>query len=169
MFRDWSNFFVVTGGAGATLIGLLFIVVTLATDRGGRGAEQGIDAFLSPTLMHFGGTMMQALVMLVPWFAAWALGVALTVLGCSGLAWQLRAFLKVRHANFVSLGWADWIPHTLIPFLSAASVLAGAYGVLTSEAFAPYAVALGSSLLLFAGVYRAWDLTLWIVRHRPRD
>jgi hypothetical protein len=108
-------------------------------------------------------------VMLVPWFAAWALGVALTVLGCSGLAWQLRAFLKVRHANFVSLGWADWIPHTLIPFLSAASVLAGAYGVLTSEAFAPYAVALGSSLLLFAGVYRAWDLTLWIVRHRPRD
>jgi hypothetical protein len=169
MFRDWSNFFVVTGGAGATLIGLLFIVVALAADRGGRGADQGINAFLTPTLMHFAGTIMQALVMLVPWFAAWPLGVALAILGCAGLAWQLRAFLKLRHAAFVSLGWADWIPHTMIPLLSAISVLAGALGVLTAAAFAPYCVALSSALLLFAGVYRAWDLTLWIVRHHARD
>src|ERR1700733_3681334 len=103
VFRDWSNFFVVTGGAGATLIGLLFIVVTLAGERGGRVADQGVDAFLTPTLMHFAATIMQALVMLVPWFAAWPLGVALAVLGCAGLAWQLHAFLKVRHAAFVSL------------------------------------------------------------------
>jgi len=169
VFRDWSNVFVVTGGAGATLIGLLFIVVTLAGERGGRVADQGIDAFLTPTLMHFAGTIAQALVMLVPWSTARPLGVTLTVLGCAGLAWQLRSFIKVRRVDFVSLHGPDWIPHTGIPLLGAVSVLAGAWGVLTGQSIAPYAVALGSALFLCAGVYRAWDLTLGIVKHRAGD
>ena len=38
MFDAWSNFFTMTGSAGATLVGLLFIAVTLNTDcrRPGR-------------------------------------------------------------------------------------------------------------------------------------
>ena len=33
MPSNWSNFFTVTGTAGATFVGLLFVVVTLATER----------------------------------------------------------------------------------------------------------------------------------------
>jgi hypothetical protein len=75
----------------------------------------------------------------------------------------------LRRAAFVSLHWLDWIPHTGIPLLAAASVLAGAWGVLTGQPFAPFAVALGSALFLGAGVYRAWDLTLWIIKHPAPD
>jgi len=32
MFDGWSSLFAMTGSAGATLVGLLFIVVTLNTD-----------------------------------------------------------------------------------------------------------------------------------------
>jgi hypothetical protein len=34
------------------------------------------------------------------------------------------------------------------------------------KAFTPYAVAGASALLLLAGIYGAWDLTLWMVKNR---
>jgi hypothetical protein len=36
------------------------------------------------------------------------------------------------------------------------------------KSFAPYAIAGATTLLLFAGVYSAWDITLWIVKNRDR-
>jgi hypothetical protein len=37
--------------------------------------------------------------------------------------------------------------------------------LIAEKSFAPYAVAGAVALLLFAGVYGAWDLTLWIARN----
>ena len=36
----------------------------------------------------------------------------------------------------------------------------------TLGTFAPYAVAAASTLLLAAGIYGAWDVTLWAMRNR---
>jgi hypothetical protein len=40
--------------------------------------------------------------------------------------------------------------------------------LITDKSFAPYAVAGATTLLLSAGVYGAWDLTLWIVKNRDK-
>jgi hypothetical protein len=42
----------------------------------------------------------------------------------------------------------------------------GAVGLIAVKSFAPYAVAGSTTLLLFAGVYGAWDITLWIIKNR---
>jgi hypothetical protein len=49
-----------------------------------------------------------------------------------------------------------------------ASLIAGAAGLIAEKSFAPYSIAGAITLLLFAGDYGAWDLTLWIVRNRTR-
>src|ERR1700728_797818 len=51
MLHGWENFFIVGGTAGATLIGLLFVAVTLGA---GLSTPQGLNAtrtFLTPTLI----------------------------------------------------------------------------------------------------------------------
>jgi hypothetical protein len=50
--------------------------------------------------------------------------------------------------------------------LGNASLAAGAAGLIADKAFAPYALAGAVALLLLAGIYGAWSLTLWIARNR---
>jgi hypothetical protein len=166
MLPEWDNFFIMTGTAGATLIGLVFIVITLGSGVKTSLAEQGIRTFLTPTLAHFGGVLFQALAMLVPWSSAWPLSLILLLLRLIGLAYQTHVFLMMRRLEFVSLRPLDMIPYSGMPVLSSASLIAGSAGMIAGQSFAPYAVAGSGTLLLVAGIYSAWDLTLWIVRNR---
>ena len=43
-----------------------------------------------------------------------------------------------------------------------------AVGLLAERSFAPYAIAGATVLLLFAGIYGAWDLTLWMIKNREK-
>ena len=54
------------------------------------------------------------------------------------------------------------------PTLGNASLIAGAAGSIAEKPFAPYAIAGAIMLLLLAGIYGAWDLTLWIARDRDK-
>jgi hypothetical protein len=49
-----------------------------------------------------------------------------------------------------------------------ASQIAGAAGLIAEKPFAPYAIAGAITLLLFAGIYGAWSVTLWIARNRDK-
>jgi len=53
-----------------------------------------------------------------------------------------------------------------VPALGTGSLIAGAVGLLAERSFAPYAIAGAAVLLLFAGIYGAWDLTLWMIKNR---
>ena len=67
MFEAWSNFFITTGGAGGTLVGLLFVVVTLGS---GLPTARKLDiahASLTPALYSFASVLLQSMVVLVPW------------------------------------------------------------------------------------------------------
>jgi hypothetical protein len=48
------------------------------------------------------------------------------------------------------------------------SLIAGAAGLIAGKSWAPYAIASAISLLLFAGIYGAWDLTLWMIKNRDK-
>ena len=72
MLSGWSNFFTMTGAAGATLVGLLFVVVTLGS---GLSASRKLDiahASLTPALYSFAGVLFQSMVVLVPWQSNWS-------------------------------------------------------------------------------------------------
>ena len=51
MLYDWTNFFDFTAAAGAQLIGLMFVVVTLGTSLSKSQSVAGIRAFVTPTLI----------------------------------------------------------------------------------------------------------------------
>jgi uncharacterized membrane protein len=66
-FNGWENFYVIVGSAAGALIGLQFVVVTLIADTPSlRTAEAGA-AFATPTIVHFGATLLLSAVASVPW------------------------------------------------------------------------------------------------------
>jgi hypothetical protein len=168
MFHGWENFFILGASAGATLIGLLFVAISLGA---GLSTPQGLDAtraFLTPTLILFGGVLFECMAVLPPWPSAWPVGIILGLCGLTGLVNQVYVILKQFKMNIASLDWLDWALFSAVPALGYASLVAGAAGLIAEKSFAPYAVAGAITLLLFAGIFGAWDLTLWIARNRDK-
>jgi hypothetical protein len=88
--------------------------------------------------------------------------------GLAGLVYLIDGIRLKRNLGFVALPWLDWIPYFGVPVLGNASVIAGGAGLIAEKSFAPYAVAGASTLLLVAGIYGSWDLTLWIIKNRDK-
>lgn len=168
MLHAWDNFFIMAGTAAATLIGLLFVAITLGAGLSTPRGLYGTRAFLTPTLVHFGGVLFECLVALAPWPSAWPVGIILGLCGLTGFVYQIKIILMQRKVDFVSPDWLDWAWFSGAPALGNASLIAGAAGLTAEKSFAPYAIAGAIMLLLFAGIYGAWDLTLWIARNREK-
>jgi hypothetical protein len=169
MPHNWDNFFISAGGAAATLMGLLFVAVTV----GGTGFSEsrilhGTRGFLTPTLVQFGTVLLQALAVLVPWPSASPIGIIFGLGGLIGLAYQIHVVVKRHQFGLALHDWHDWLPYVGVPALGSACLVVGAVGLISEISLAPYAVAGATILLLFAGVYGAWDLTLWIIKNRDK-
>jgi len=168
MLHGWENFFIVGATAGATLIGLLFVAITLGA---GLSTPQGLNAtsaFLTPTLILFGGVLLECMAVLPPWPSAWPVGIILGLCGLAGLVLQIHVILKQLELNIASLDWLDWTWFSAVPALGYASLIAGAAGLIAEKSFAPFAIAGAITLLLLAGIYGAWSVTLWIARNRDK-
>ena len=166
MLHGWKNFFTAVAAAGATLIGLVFVSITVAPRL---STPQGLDAtraFLTPTLILFGAVLFQCLVALAPWPSAWPVGIILGLCGLADLVNQVYVILKQFRVNIASLDWLDWALLSAVPAIGYASLIAGSAGWIAERSFAPYAIAGAITVLLFAGIFGAWDLTLWISRNR---
>ncbi|MCP9800235.1 hypothetical protein [Synechococcus sp. RedBA-s] len=166
MFSGWSNFFTMTGAAGATLVGLLFVVVTLNT---GLTTSRKLDiahASLTPVLDSFGGVLLQSMVALVPWQSNLPSGIIFVVIGIGGLSYRINTARVRRSLHLRAIqSKMDRIMHNLIPIVASVILIYGGliYGgaeLIAGEAFAPFAIAGSTTLLLFSGIYRTWGETL---------
>ena len=128
----------------------------------------GTRGFLTPTLVQFGTVLLQALAVLVPWPSAWQIGILFGLGGLTGLAYQINVVVKRHQFGLALHDWHDWLPYVGVPALGSACLVVGAVGLIAEKSTATYAIAGSTALLLFAGVYGAWDLTLWIIKNRAK-
>ena len=89
MLHGWENFFTTSAAAGATLIGLLFVSITVSSGSSTPQGLAGTRAFLTPTLVLFGAVLLMCLAALAPWPSAWPVGIILGLCGLAGLVYQV--------------------------------------------------------------------------------
>jgi hypothetical protein len=166
MLHDWTNLFNITGAAGAQLIGLLFVVVTLGSGWSAKQSEQAIRAFVTPTLVSFSGVLFEALVVLAPWPSVRPAAVLLVLGGLGGVSYRINAVRLRGQAGIAELHGLSWIAYNGVPLLANVVLLCGGGGLYFERAFAPFAIAGASTLQLAAGIFGAWDVTLWILTNR---
>jgi len=175
----WENFYVIVGSSAAALTGLTFIVITISSDRAdGRdsGARRvaGLRAFISPTVVHFTGSLWISAVLNVPGHTALSLSLCLAVAGLAGLVycgrtlyWMVRTFTDSLYTPFLE----DWVWNAALPVLAYLGLLGCAWGLLTHPAPSLYVVGAIALLLLFIGIHNAWDVVAWMTteRHAGRN
>ncbi len=175
----WENFYVIVGSSAAALTGLTFIVITISSDRAdGRDSAArrlaGLRAFISPTVVHFTGSLWISAVLNVPGHTVLSLSLCLAAGGLAGLVycgrtlyWMVRTFTDSLYTPFLE----DWVWNAILPVLSYLGLLGCAWGILAHPAPSLYIVGGIALLLLFIGIHNAWDVVAWMTteRHARKD
>jgi hypothetical protein len=68
--KEWHDFYVLVGTAGATLLALLFVAVSLGAGYLTEERQSATRTFMSPVIVHFTGVFFLSAVALFPWHQA---------------------------------------------------------------------------------------------------
>jgi hypothetical protein len=64
---EWESFYVIVGSSGGALVGIQFVVVALLADVRRRASADAINAFATPTVVHFGVVLLVSAIMSALW------------------------------------------------------------------------------------------------------
>ena len=65
----WENFYVIIGSSAAALTGLQFVVIALVADSRKKSTISEVDAFGTPTVVHFSAVLLVSAILSAPWWA----------------------------------------------------------------------------------------------------
>jgi hypothetical protein len=167
---EWREFYSFTGTAAATLMGLMFVVISLTqqqlTTERGRGA---VGAFFTPIVAFFVTEIIVSMLVLIPAITPFWLGLGLAIVGVLGSAYMVARGAHARWGKRWDLEADDWLWYFLLPAASYIVIIVGAVLVLRSSAYGVYGVAVVMGALLLIGVRNAWDLVVFLTLQRSED
>jgi hypothetical protein len=166
MFDGWQSFFGVLGSAAATLIGLLFVVVTLTAGRSSSpGNAAGTQLFTSPVVLHFVSVLAISALALAPGdeeifkcllMTGWGLA---GLVYSAGLAWRITRWRNKSHwTDFWYYGVAPTAAYLALSFANGATWLHAKHAALLEG--------LSVLALLVIAIRNAWDLVTWLAPRR---
>jgi hypothetical protein len=166
--EGWHDFYMMVGTAAATLIGLLFVSLSLNVDVITRPENADLRVLAAQTFMSFLNVTMLAVLFLIP--NQVPLGLGLPLLGVSGygLYETVSRFLKTRRAR--PRGWGrGGLPHRfVVPTVCFLALLVVAASVLLGETGSLYWLVPVMILLVVAASSNAWDLLMGL-REPPAE
>jgi hypothetical protein len=165
---EWREFYVFTGTAAATLMGLMFVVMSLTQQTlASRRAEGAVSAFFTPIVAFFATEMVVSMLVLIPAITPQWLGIGLVIVGVVGSAYMLVRGFHARWRRRWDLDVDDWIWYFLLPAASYGVVIVGGVYVWHASAYGVYGVAVVMGALLLIGVRNAWDLVVYTLLRPP--
>jgi hypothetical protein len=165
----WENFYVIVGSAAGALIGLQFVVVTLIADSPALRVPEGVAAFATPTIVHFGVVLLLSAVVSVPWHNIATVSVVWGLVGLSGIVYAVIVSRRLRVQTIYQLVFEDWLSHVLLPFAAYAMLAGSAYVAHSHGRPALFVVGAATLLLLFVGIHNAWDVVTYHVLVKKRE
>lgn len=169
----WQNFYVIVGSSAGALIGLQFVVITLAADMPiRRGQAQAGQAFATPTIIHFGAALLLSAILAAPWPGIAAAEILWGLLGLIGIVYQSIVARRMRLQTVYKPVFEDWLFHVLLPFVAYAGLAISAYAARWNVTRSLFGVAATALLLLFIGIHNAWDAVMYHVfvqRHEQSE
>jgi hypothetical protein len=162
----WDNFYVIVGSAASGLTGLTFVVIALIRDA--RNVQPtGLRAFVTPTIVHFGGVLALAAFLSMPHQHVATLSAGFVTGGLAGLGYGVFTGVNLRRqgAKYVPVR-EDWVWNVILPTLAYAALLLLGLLIWSRPAQTLFGVAAVSLALLFIGIRNAWDIAIWMTTQR---
>lgn len=165
--ETWHDFFVLVGTAGATLLALLFVAVSLGAGFLSDGRADATRAFFSPVVVHFSAVFFLSAIALVPNHGPLFLAVVIGACALVGLGVSLYATVQLLRHDWTRYK-QDHLGYGLLPTVSYIALLVAAAMICARYKSAVDVLAGALLVLLLVNVRNAWDLTLSMVQHQTR-
>ena len=160
----WQNFYVILGSSAAALTGLMFVATALLTDF--RGTEQQLEAFGTPTVVHFSAALLASLALTAPWRTMLAVRLTIGLLSLAGIVYTVIVTGRARRQTGYAPVVEDWLFHTILPLAAYVGGAMAAVLLPHWPAELMFAFAVAAVLLLVVGLHNAWDTVTFILVRR---
>jgi hypothetical protein len=161
----WHDFHVITGTAGATLVGLVFVVISVGPQIGAR-KQEAVRGFVSPTVRLFAIVLVISSVMAMPGGGIAVRGAAIALIAAGGIALMLRAHIPEQ---LKELGPEDALLYFVLPLLAHAVLLAAGVAIAWRSEVGLTVLGCAILALLAIGLRNAWDLVIYIARKTAEE
>jgi len=162
----WESFYVIVGSSGGALTGLQFVVIALIAEAKGRSTAREVDAFGTPTIVHFCAVLLVAAILSSPWRGLSSVSFALGGCGIVGVVYGLIIVKRARHQTGYRPVFEDWFWHAVLPLIAYAAFLISAVLLRSYPERSLFVVGATCLLLLFIGIHNAWDAVTYVAIDR---
>ena len=165
--NKWHDFYLLVGTAGATLLALLFVALSLGTGFLTEQRQEATRTFMSPVAIHFISVFFLSAVALFPShqakFFAGLIG-ATALIGATVSTYITVKVVRTDMTNYME----DYFAYGILPDLGYLALLAAAVLIYLERDLGLDVLAGALLLLAIVNIRNAWDLTLTMVRRHPR-
>jgi hypothetical protein len=153
----WENFYIIVGSSAGALTGLQFVVMALAAETEMATDTGEVDAFGTPTIVHFCAVLLVSAILSMPWPEISQASIVVGICGALGVVYTLIVIGRARRTRNYKPEMEDWIWHTILPLIAYIALLVSAVLMLFNRVPAFFGIAAFALLVLFIGIHNAWD------------
>lgn len=170
--HDWQTFYTLTGTAAATLIGLLFVAVSIGSNLPLKQVTDSLQTFVTPTLVYYFQALLVSCVAVMPLQSPPLFGIVWLILGGINIVLALQVFWRIRvvhQDDAIDLG--HWLWHCFLPLGTGILFVVIASGFLLNvkSPLTLLGLAITELLCLTIGLRNTWVLMIWLSLNRAQD
>jgi hypothetical protein len=158
----WESFYVIVGSSAGALTGLQFVVMAIVSESEAGAGKREIDAFGTPTIVHFCAVLVVSAIISSPWPELWQAATALFIAGVLGIVYSLIIVRRTRQTTQYRPVLEDWIFHVCLPLGGYILLTVAAATLPRNHLLALFGIAAFALLLLFIGIRNAWDTVTYV-------
>ena len=163
MFDGWGEFYLLAGSAAAVLIGLIFVVVTLMSDRPRSSVLSGSRLYMGPVVLQVTFVLVLSAAALIPEISP----TKFAAVGASVSVWGLvRGLISIRGIRALTGNdkphWTDVWFYGAIPSLLYAILGVVSFAAWRELSWATQGVAAVITAWLLLSIRNEWDLVTWL-------
>jgi hypothetical protein len=165
---QWTNFYMITSAAAASLLGLMFVVISLGAERRRGEDALKIRIYLTPVIIYFSSVLVMSLLLAIPNHTRPTAVSCICLESIVGLAYAVSLAIKRGAGNAFYDARSDLFSYVICPFAAHAVMLAGGLlSWLQMPQIGLDLVAAGLIALLGIGIRNSWAIAITIAS--PRD
>ena len=169
LLSQWESFWVIVGSSAGGLTGLMFVVVALVKESSLPRTPDSLNAFGTPTVIHFVAVLLLAAVLSAPWSRLKDPAHVVGAIALAGVVYMLIVLRRMLKQTGYKPVLEDWVWHQILPFIAYVTLFVGAAGMSHDQPWALFAVGAVALLLLFVGIHNAWDTVAYVVASDKGD
>src|SRR5258708_618957 len=121
-FHGWHDFFILLGTACATLVGLMFVAISIGASIFNEDNRPALEAFLGQTVVHFTSVLVLCILALVPSHSWLSLAGLSGLIGCAGFLYSARIWFRLTRSRY-QIDYLDRFFYTILPAIAYLMVL----------------------------------------------